>query len=133
MRVVFSPCPCQLLLFGCLFENSHSDGYEVISLAQCWSSIILQKQMNRQTQKEIRFMVPRGRGYVVGSRMNAVKRYKLPVTRLSTKDVMCNMINIIKHCCMLYMKVVKTVNPKSCHHKEKYFVLFLELHMYISW
>ena len=22
---------------------------------------------------------------------------------------------------MLYMKVVKTVNPKSSHHKEKYF------------
>ena len=39
----------------------------------------------------------------------------------------------VQHNCMLYMKVVKTVNPKSCHHKEKYFVLFLELHMYISW
>ena len=28
---------------------------------------------------------------------------------------------------MLYMKVVKTVNPKSCHHKEKLFSFILYL------
>ena len=57
------------------------------------------------------------------------KWYKYPAIReRSTKHGMYNMINIADmndHCCMLYMKVVKTVNPKSCHHKEKYFVLFL--------
>ena len=26
-----------------------------------------------------------------------------------------------EHCCILYMKVAKTVNPKSSHHKGKHF------------
>ena len=28
--------------------------------------------------------------------------------KISTTDVMCKMINIIYHCCMLYMKVAKS-------------------------
>ena len=35
------------------------------------------------------------------------------------------MVNIIKHCCMLYKKVVKTVNPESSHFKrERFYFLF---------
>ena len=30
-----------------------------------------------------------------------------------------------QHCCILYTKDVKKVNPKSSHHKEKNFFLFL--------
>lgn len=31
------------------------------------------------------------------------------------------------HCCMIHMKVVKKVNPKNAHHKEKIYV-FLYLY-----
>ena len=44
---------------------------------------------------------------------------------------MYNMINIISTAvCYLYMKVVKRVNPKSSHHKEKNFSISLILHLY---
>ena len=36
-----------------------------------------------------------------------------------SKGVMYNMMKINQHFCMLYTKV-KTVNPQSSHHKEKY-------------
>ena len=55
------------------------------------------------------------------------KQYKYPAIReRSTKHGMYNMINIADmnyHCCMLYMKVVKTVRCKSPHHKEKHIFL----------
>ena len=42
---------------------------------------------------------------------------------------MYNMRN--KHCCVLYTKVVKRANPKSPHHKEKFFFfLFYILYLY---
>ena len=35
------------------------------------------------------------------------------------------------HCCMLYMNVIKSVNPKSSHHNEKiFFTVSLILYQY---
>ena len=54
------------------------------------------KHTNKLMDKEIRFVVTRGRGWGRGNWMKAVKMYKLPVIRqISTRDIMCNMINII--------------------------------------
>ena len=39
------------------------------------------------------------------------------------RDVVENMINII-NMAVIYIKVVKRVNPESSHHKEKNFFLF---------
>ena len=64
--------------------------------------------------------------------------YKFPVIReISTKDVICNMVYSVEHCCMVCMKVVKSVNPKSCHPKKMcffHFVLFMYLYgmMYVK-
>ena len=50
--------------------------------------------------------------------MKTVTRYKLPVIRkLSPRDVLYN--TTTKKLTLLYMKVVKRVNPKCSHHKEK--------------
>ena len=63
---------------------------------------------------------------------------KLPVIReISTKDIICNMVYSVEHCCMVHMKVVKSVNPKSCHPKKMFFfhfVLFVYLYemMYVN-
>ena len=60
--------------------------------------------------------------------MKAVKRYKLPVIRyISTRDEMYHMKNII-NTCMLYMKVVKIVNPESSHHNKKISFYFFKLY-----
>ena len=34
-----------------------------------------------------------------------------------------------EHCCMLYRKIVKRINPKSSHHKEKdlFFLNFVSI------
>ena len=44
---------------------------------------------------------------------------------------MYNMINIMNTAVLLYMEVVKRVNPKSSHHKEKNFFLILLFCIYI--
>ena len=55
--------------------------------------------------------------------MKAVKKYKLPVIKYS-------MINII-NCCKLHTAVVKRINPKSSHHKQKIlFPISLILYLY---
>ena len=35
--------------------------------------------------------------------------------------------NYIKNCCTLYLKVVKTVDPKSSHHKERKILYLYEI------
>ena len=90
---------------------------------------------NKQTQRRRSdlWLSERGGDCAAGEgvrKLKVVKRYKLPVTRLSTKGVMCNMINIIKHCCMLYMKVVKQVGLKSFYHKKMSLYLYEMIDIY---
>ena len=74
-------------------------------------------------------MATRGRGWREevsdeGSQMVQILSYKIN----KYQDTVCNMIND-GHCYMLYTKVVKRVNPKSSHHKEKNFFSFI-LYLY---
>ena len=74
-------------------------------------------------------MTTRGRGWREevsdeGSQMVQTLSYKIN----KYQDTVCNMINN-GHCYMLYMKVVKRVNPKSSHHKENNFFLLFCIYM----
>ena len=57
--------------------------------------------------------------------MKGVERYKHPVPRqVSTRGIMYSVDDSSYHCSMRYSKVVKKVNPKTSHHKEKIFSFF---------
>ena len=59
-----------------------------------------------------------------------VKRSKLPVIKLiSTSDATYKMITAANTCYMIYIKVVRRINPKSFHHKDIFFLSFYTIYM----
>ena len=60
--------------------------------------------------------LPEAESVVKQNWIRVVKMYKLPVIN-KYWDVMYKMIEL--QYCMLYMKAVKRVNPKSSHHRNK--------------
>ena len=60
--------------------------------------------------------------------MKVSQNVQISTYKISSKDVMYNMINISK-CHMLCMEVVNRVNPKNSRHKRK--SISLTLYLYV--
>ena len=79
-------------------------------------------------KKEIRFVITRGEGWGAFDRSGQkVQTYSYKIN----KDWGCDVhVDYRKHCCTAYLKVVKRLNPKSSHHKEKKHFFSLSLFIF---
>ena len=113
------------------FHDDHLKCMEIVKhyvvcqkLTQCCRPIILQKQTNSQ-KKKLGLWLPEagGRGR---EELHEVSHKVETSSYKTNKQQGCNVQHskYNQHCCMLYMKVVKRVNPKSSHHKENFFFYF---------
>ena len=95
-------------------KKNHSFVYQ--KLTWFCMSVICQKQAYELIEKETKFVVIRSMG---GWAVDEDGQY-VQISKISTRDVIYNMINIIN---TLYMKV--RVNWKSCHHTQIFCVWFI--------
>ena len=77
------------------------------------------KQIDKLMEKEIQFVLTRGREQGKGNWLKVVKGYRLSAMRLYVLGTysMINMINNVTYY-ILNIKTVNRVNPKIYHHKE---------------
>ena len=108
-----------VIILKCIEISNHYVVHQ--ELKQCCRSIILQKRTNKSLKKRSDLWLPEAGARGRRNWIKVVKRYQLPVIRLA-RDAMYNMINIIDTAA--YMKVLKRLNPKSSHHKEKIFFFY---------
>ena len=86
--------------------------------------IIIQKTKNL-VEKKIRLVVSRDGGLGEGELDESgqkVQTSSCKINKYQGCKVQRDQYN--EHSCMLYLKVVKRVNPKGSHHKESTFLLF---------
>ena len=73
---------------------------------------------NKHIVKEIRFVVTRGGEWEEGEWNEGGQKVQTSSCKISTRDVMCNMINIT-NTAVCHVWKLSRINPKSSHYKKK--------------
>ena len=96
-------------------------------LTHCCRSIMLQKQTHRKRDQICGYQ-RRGQGrrkfreIKLDEGHQNLQTFSHEINKYYRCNVQHDKHN--QHCCMLYMKIIKRVNPNSSHHKEKNFFHF---------